>query len=296
MERAVLAYDFSAYARRALGMALQRFPFGAPRVEVLHACDERVFQEGIPHSSIPTVELIEEFIARDIEEIRSSLPSESAAANLEVEVRVVEGRPCEQILKRMEELPEAVLYLGGQGHGGLGERFLGRTAQRVLRKAKCPVYVVKEGSGSCALGDTLLCAVDYATPSRFALREAMRIAGEREQRLAVLHVVDNPYVPYLRLMEVDPEHDTALRELLVEAPEKLTTFIGEVLGTDAVFTSETRFGSISETIAEHARSIAAGLVVVASHGHGALGRVVMGSVAEGLVQKSAVDVLVVRGP
>ncbi len=294
-DRVVVAYDFSPYARRALGMALQGFPFGAQTVEVLHACDERIFQEGLPSSDIPTVEELEGFIHRDVGQIRSELPADTADEDVTVEVLIVAGRPSDQILKHMDALlGEAGLYLGGQGHGGLGERFLGRTASRVLRKATFPVYVVKDGSGGVEMGGTVLSAVDYAKPSRSALRAAERIVREGGKKLAVAHVVDNPYIPYLRLMDANPEDDSALRELLKGAPEQLVTFVTDELGKEVAFSSEVLFGAISERIAEHAEAIDAGVIVVASHGHGALGRVVMGSVAEGLVQKASVDVLVVR--
>ncbi len=294
MDRVVVGYDYSPYARRALGLALQGFPFGAKTVEILHACDERIFQEGLPSSDIPTVERLEGFIQRDVDQIRSEMPAGSSIADVSVVIDIAAGRAGDQILKRMEVLGDAALYLGGQGHGGLGERFLGRTANRILRKATFPVYVVKDGSGGCEMGATVLSAIDYAKPSRSALRAASLIARETEKKLAVVHVVDNPYIPYLHMMDADPEDDSALRELLEGAPEELTAFVEGELGEEVAYSSEVLFGAISERIAEHATAVGAGIVVVASHGHGALGRVVMGSVAEGLVQKAAVDVLVVR--
>jgi len=293
MKKVVVAYDFSPYARRALGLALQGFPFEAQRVEVFHVCHERVFQEGFPDSKVPTVEQVETFLNAEIEQVSEALPV-PMRKGVKTEIFVESGQPCDQILDHMESQKDAALILGGQGHGGLGEVFLGRTAQRILRKAEFSVQVVKNGSGSLEVVGPILCAVDYANPSRVALQEAAQLAKMRDETLAVIHVVDNPYVPYLRLMAVEPERDTAVRELLDEAPGKLANFVEEVLGKGVAFAAHTCFGPASEMIASHAHSIGAGLIVVASHGHGALGRMVMGSVAEGLVQKAPIDVLVIH--
>jgi len=164
----------------------------------------------------------------------------------------------------------------------------------VLRKANFPVLVVKNSSRSSALPKNILCAVDYGDPSRKALQTAARLASQCKASLAVIHVVDNPYIPYLQLMDVDVKADVAVRELLDEAPGKLTDFIEDVLGKEVEFSSETCYGPTSRMIVSHAEMMGADLIVAASHGHGALERVMMGSVAEGLVQQASMDVLVIR--
>ncbi|HEX3214249.1 MAG TPA: universal stress protein, partial [Actinomycetota bacterium] len=53
-------------------------------------------------------------------------------------------------------------------------------------------------------------------------------------------------------------------------------------------------GSPAGPILEHARELGASLIVVGSHGHSALGGLLIGSVANKLTQLSACPVLVVR--
>jgi nucleotide-binding universal stress UspA family protein len=53
-------------------------------------------------------------------------------------------------------------------------------------------------------------------------------------------------------------------------------------------------GSPAELILEHARSLPAGLIVMATHGHGGLGRLVHGSVAEAVLHSAPCPVLLVR--
>jgi nucleotide-binding universal stress UspA family protein len=52
-------------------------------------------------------------------------------------------------------------------------------------------------------------------------------------------------------------------------------------------------GSTVETILERAEKLDADLIVLGSHGHGALYRALLGSISEGVVRKSACPVLIV---
>jgi nucleotide-binding universal stress UspA family protein len=53
-------------------------------------------------------------------------------------------------------------------------------------------------------------------------------------------------------------------------------------------------GSPAGAVLEHAREVDAGMIVVGSHGHSALGGLLLGSVAHKLTQLSTCPVLVVR--
>lgn len=59
-------------------------------------------------------------------------------------------------------------------------------------------------------------------------------------------------------------------------------------------TGDFKVGSVGETIAEYAQNGGYELVIMGSHGHGALGRLVMGSVANRVLAHCTVPVLLVR--
>lgn len=55
-------------------------------------------------------------------------------------------------------------------------------------------------------------------------------------------------------------------------------------------------GSIAETIVSEATRLAAELIVLGSHGHGALRRALLGSVSEGVLHRATCPVLIVPAP
>ena len=71
-----------------------------------------------------------------------------------VEHRLVEGDPAEEILRLTEALRCDLIVMGTHGRTGL-ERFLtGSVAEEVLRKAGCPVLVVKNPPRATPAADT----------------------------------------------------------------------------------------------------------------------------------------------
>jgi nucleotide-binding universal stress UspA family protein/quercetin dioxygenase-like cupin family protein len=62
---------------------------------------------------------------------------------IRVEHRVTEGDPAEEILRLTAALQCDVIVMGTHGRTGLGRFLTGSVAEEVLRKALCPVLVVK---------------------------------------------------------------------------------------------------------------------------------------------------------
>jgi len=62
---------------------------------------------------------------------------------IRVEHRLAEGEPAEEILRLSDALPCDLIVMGTHGRTGLGRFLTGSVAEEVLRKAVCPVQVVK---------------------------------------------------------------------------------------------------------------------------------------------------------
>jgi nucleotide-binding universal stress UspA family protein len=55
------------------------------------------------------------------------------------------GTPADEIVRAANEEKAAMIVLGTHGRGGVQRLMLGSVADRVLRRAACPVLVVREG-------------------------------------------------------------------------------------------------------------------------------------------------------
>lgn len=63
---------------------------------------------------------------------------------VDTNIRVQVGFPTEEILGLARENGAGLIIIGTHGRKGLARAFLGSTAEKVVRLAECPVFVVKE--------------------------------------------------------------------------------------------------------------------------------------------------------
>lgn len=75
----------------------------------------------------------------------ANLVSDFKAEGLAVEWAIREGRPSDVIAEYAEALDISMICLSTHGRSGLNHLVLGSTTEHVLRKAVCPVFVVRCG-------------------------------------------------------------------------------------------------------------------------------------------------------
>ena len=87
-----------------------------------------------------TVELPDDHARLMMERLRQFRP---CTPDLAVEYRQEEGEPAELILRMAEEQQCDLIVMGTHGRHGIGRVLLGGFAERVLRRAGCPVLIVR---------------------------------------------------------------------------------------------------------------------------------------------------------
>lgn len=147
---------------------------------------------------------------------------------------------------------------------------------------------------------TILCAVDLGPRDPDVLRHAAGLAGACGARLYLLNVVE-PLSDFTRSLVDSYVPDDKLRELREEGFDEARRFLGERLeeyrrtaGAPApVAGIEVLEGHPAKVILEQAERLRADLIVLGSHGHSALGEMLIGSVAHRVTLKSRVPVLLI---
>lgn len=293
MKRALVAYDFSPYSRRALGLALQGYPFGQDiELEVLHVVDEQLYENALSRRAIPSDEAIEAYFAADVERVKASM-SDVNQLTVKPTLCVRRGRPYEALLDQLEKSNACGLWIGGQGHDGPAEAILGSTARRVLQHSHCSVYVTKQRE-SVSMPGLALCAVDLHAPSAAALRETDRIATQFQFPFSVIHVIQANYAPYLQQQLTDKNHADEIAQLRVLATDNLIEFEKQTLGALKAHSRRVVLGNAREEILNEASALIADTIVVGTRARKTMTRIFLGSVAEGLLDRSGKDVYVVR--
>ncbi|MCW5829920.1 MAG: universal stress protein [Deltaproteobacteria bacterium] len=293
MKRVLIPYDFSHFSRRALSLAMQGYPFGGDaEVEMLHVIDEALYENVLSRSHVPTEAAIHSYLQADIDRVRADM-FDPDSCKIHPIIKVLRGRPADLILEASTTFSAAAVMIGGQGHGGIKEAFIGRTAQRVARESTCHVYVVKT-TGTGRPPRRVLCAVDRSPPSRKALEEAHRLAVLNGAKLSIISAIENPYLPYIQKLAMEIHDDEAVKELVQAERERLLKFEIEVLGANKADTHHAVFGPVIETLNSHAEILHAGTIIMGPRGLGPVGRAFLGSVTEQMLLRSRVDVLVVK--
>lgn len=139
----------------------------------------------------------------------------------------------------------------------------------------------------------ILVAIDGSPVSDAALRHAIRLAQEQHAKLQVLHVIDIIGVTWATEDILDAYKQRG-QSLLDQA-----TYLGNLAGlqtTSALLETGVVGQRTAEIVAEHARAVAADLVVLGSHGYRGLSHLFLGSVAEGVARLCTMPVLIVHGP
>lgn len=143
----------------------------------------------------------------------------------------------------------------------------------------------------------ILVAVDGSDTSERVLSEAIGLARDQQARLRIVYAIDEVNINAGSEFTTPPEMEKwwaeAGREILDKALNRALA-----AGADA----ETRLieldklgKGIADGIIEDANAWPADLIVAGTHGRTGLGHLLMGSVAEGMVRRSPVPVLLVRG-
>ena len=137
--------DFSEYGEQALkyGCALAG-KFGS-RVHLLHVVDD--YYPFVPEAAA-FIDQRDDYLAglrAGAERELEKAPSTAWCAGDRVTRKVVVGTPFVEIVRYAKEHNIALIVIGSHGRGGLSHVLMGSVAERVVRKAPCPVLTVRPG-------------------------------------------------------------------------------------------------------------------------------------------------------
>jgi nucleotide-binding universal stress UspA family protein len=135
--------DFSDIAEKAYAYIKQLQGAGMKEVVLLHVIDHRSFEVLAAHDSAMRAKDIEQKIEEESLKEMNKTAEELEKNGLIVSVRLVKGVPFCEILNVAEEEDVDAIVVGSHGKSNVAEMLLGSVSEKVIRKAKRPVLVVK---------------------------------------------------------------------------------------------------------------------------------------------------------
>ena len=142
LEKILFPTDFSDVSKKALGYIKQLKQAGIKEVIVLHVIDERELDTIFQHSAVRFEDIVRS-IRADAKKEMDAFESELKEDGFIVKVKIERGIPFQIILRVEEEEGVSAIIIGSHGKSNIKEMLLGSVSEKVIRKSKKPVLVVK---------------------------------------------------------------------------------------------------------------------------------------------------------
>ena len=142
-EKILYPTDFSEVAFKALEFVIKLKASGAREVVVLHVNDDRGNDAVIRILGESQFNKLKESKMEVTQRKLNGIKKELVEAGLQVRLRIETGMPVREILRVEDEEDVSVTVIGSHGRSNLEEIFLGSVSEKVIRKSKQPVFVIK---------------------------------------------------------------------------------------------------------------------------------------------------------
>jgi nucleotide-binding universal stress UspA family protein len=232
---------------------------------------------------------------KDLRQFAESVGS----AGVPVATRLFEGPVVTRILDEAKRLPADLIVIGTNGASGFEHLLLGSVTEKVLRKARCPVWTVPPAASEApkvfSPFKTVLCAIDFSPASMQGLSYAVSLVKESGGRLIVAYVVE--WVIGDREQRGDGVNlDVAAfrRQLRDEAARRLAVAVPDDVRTWCEVKEAIVIGRVHEEILRLAAQQHADAIVLGVHSRSAISLAFLGSTANHVVRAATCPVLTVR--
>ncbi|WP_051946396.1 universal stress protein [Verrucomicrobium sp. BvORR106] len=290
--------DFSDVTSRVIGVATQMAKATCESPLLLHVTPPEppyIGYEPVPASTPFAAEVDPEVDRLQLDHWRDRI----TGLNSNVSTLQMQGPPTEQILAAAEERHARMIVMGTHRHTALHDVLLGNVTHGVLHHARCPVTVVPAARphlipttddrlipGTTQI-DSILTLVDFSDLTEAVIRQTELLARAFDSRVTILHVIP----PDPLVIDFAPPPGTETEAEAYQADLNRLRKQLESAGLEAVTREET--GPVLEIVRRKVDELAPDLIIMGSHGHGALYNLFVGSVTAGLLHHATCPVVVV---
>jgi nucleotide-binding universal stress UspA family protein len=283
------ATDFSSGARDAAMRAARLAAACGAELNVLHVVSQGALQQLRELVGMQAA-AVEEQVMRE-----ARMDLERFSAELETVygrtpgVKLMEGSVASRIADEAEASDAGLLVLGAHGAGMIQRLILGSTAERVLRKTRRPLLLVKQPS--FAAYRRVVIPVDFSAWSRAAVDLARSVAPEAA--VALLHAYEVPFEGKLRHAGVGEDAIKGYRLAAQhEALQKMTALAEEAGLDPAAVEFNVCLGDPSQQIVAYEQETDCDLIVIGKHGRNRVEAFLLGSATKHVLAESGCDVLI----
>jgi len=144
LKRILVPIDFSEHSKNALKYAIPFAEQFRASIDLLYVVEPTIYPADFSFGQIGFPNVEEELRARGAQELDALI--KNAIGTRVTAKRVVRtGKPFYEINEYAAEERINLIIIATHGHSGVEHILFGSTAEKVVRKAPCPVLVVRKG-------------------------------------------------------------------------------------------------------------------------------------------------------
>lgn len=220
-------------------------------------------------------------------------------AGADITTVVEKGNPEELILARAEAGEKVLTAMATHGHSGIARWLLGSVAEKIVREASNPLFLVRAREDAKTDGQTALNSIitpldgsqlaESVLPHVVELAKALKVKVILMQTFTLKQIIQTykDYIPDVDALQKSSESG-ATRYL----EEKERQLKAEGLAVSTVAAE----GEAAQTILELANGAPDSLLAMCTHGRSGIRRWMLGSITEKVVRHADNPVLAIRAP
>lgn len=239
-------------------------------------------------------------VRHDAEAELDAPAAELRGQGFEVSTAIATGNPAEEILHDAKMAHAAAIVMATHGRGGVERWALGSVADKVMRMSPVPTLLVRppQAGAQPKLTElhTILLPLDGSPLAETAIEPAAALARATGAELLVLRI--EPYLSQALSMAGDGYYIPDLDAIEAETAAAARAYVQGVcagLGEGIRYRGFVERGFASQLLEPFIADNRVDLVVMSTHGHGGLTRLVIGSTADRLV-RAGVPCLLIHPP
>ena len=222
--------------------------------------------------------------------------AELRAAGFNVRARVLQGPAAEAILGAAREEAASLIAISTHGRSGLSRWIFGSVAGKIVQSTDRPLLIVRPGEKAPASVQIrkILVPLDGSDVAEAVLPFVEDLAKAVGAAVVLFNAIP-PLAAYPGFETAQPVLvGRVIEEMQDDARKLLSRVAKEMEGRGVTASMVVTVALAVDGIIHAAEEIGADLIALGTHGRSGLGRMVLGSVADGVIRRSTVPSLLVN--
>lgn len=143
IRKILVPVDFSDYSKKALNFAVDFAVTNKAKLYLVYVVEPLIYPADFSMGQVNIPSIDNDLTERAKSELEMLIKNE-IAGKVDSEALIKSGKPFVEIIETASEKDIDLIIIATHGHTGVEHLLFGSTAEKVVRKAPCPVLTIRE--------------------------------------------------------------------------------------------------------------------------------------------------------